>query len=146
MTSPSINRIALFFGYLWILPVTISGLFWCKLNGATLIKVDGNGVFVFLAKPNGRYAKWFTANGMAATTTGTCIIFADPIVLDDDSMLIHEYTHVYQSLVLGIFWILLYVSNSAVLWLMKKDDYRGNWFEKQAYRSQDVGRSLWLWE
>ena len=50
----------------------------------------------------------------------------------------HEWVHVRQYEIFGPFFLPFYFGCSAALWLMGKDPYRDNPFEKQAYSIASV--------
>lgn len=121
-------------GYLWALPLTLLGLFLGTLTLLTGGRVQiVRGVIEFW----GGVMKWFLkhhllAKGAAAMTLGH-VIFGQ--ARDDlDFARDHEHVHVRQFCRWGIFMAPVYLGCSLYLWLVGKNPYLDNPFEKDAYR------------
>jgi hypothetical protein len=78
--------------------------------------------------------------GILAMTLGHTIIGQDPEGLRLARE--HEQVHVRQYERWGPFFIPVYLGCSFLLWFQKKDVYRDNPFEVEAYRIADPHRSI----
>mgnify|MGYP001584455576 CR=1 FL=1 len=131
--------------YIWLAPITLPMVLFNFFVGNKLIKVE-KGIFYFYSPKATLYSWWFKTFKFAAITQGAVITMLDKEYINSKRLIIHENTHVLQELTLGMSFPIVYVLNSIVVWLMGKDLYYDNWFEKQAFRSEKTGRSLELWE
>ncbi len=122
--------------YVWVLPNSILGLFVgvlglasggrCQIHRGCL-EFSG-GLVTWLLKRLG-------GAGVLAMTLGHTIIGQDEKGLANARD--HEQVHVRQYELWGPLFLPAYLGCSAYLWLRKKDCYRGNPFEVQAYGIAD---------
>ena len=136
-----ISRIALqVWFYLWVFPNSLVGLTVGLLGVLTGGKANWKrGCLEF----HGGLVTWALKRlggaGVLAMTLGHTIIGQTPqgLAIARD----HEHVHVRQYQRWGPFFIPAYLSCSAWLWFQKKDIYRGNPFEVEAYRIADPANS-----
>lgn len=125
-------------GYLWALPLTLLGLFLGTLTLLTGGRVQiVRGVIEYW----GGIMKWFLqhhllAKGAAAMTLGH-VIFGQTRA-DLDFARDHEHVHVRQFSRWGIFMAPACLGCSLYLWLVGKNPYFDNPFEKEAYGTSRV--------
>ena len=122
--------------YIWVLPTSILGLsigFLALISGGRC-RVE-RGCFEF----SGGLVTWLLSrlggHGVLAMTLGHTIIGQNEKGLATARD--HEQVHVRQNERWGPFFLPAYLGCSAALWLLKKDFYRGNPFEVEAYRIAD---------
>ncbi len=140
MTSSSRNKTVRILLYIWVLPNSLIGL------SVGLIGVMSGGGFQFRQGCLEFYGGFVTVmlkriglgQGVLAMTLGHTIIGQDQAGLDLARD--HEQVHVAQYERWGPIFIPAYLSCSAYLWLLKKDAYRDNPFEVEAYRLADPRR------
>jgi len=130
-----IRRALRFLVYLWVLPTTLVGVPFLitALRDGEIRRVDGvleihGGVTSFFLK---RVAGLIIRGGASAMTLGHIVIGLDPFALDRTRR--HERVHVRQCEILGPFFLPAYLLSSLVLVLMRRDPYRQNPFERQAF-------------
>jgi hypothetical protein len=121
--------------YLWASPATLVGLVAalpCLLAGARCRAVEGTlefsggGLAALLAHaPRGMR--------FAAITLGHVIIGLDATCLDNCRA--HEQVHVRQYERWGVLFFPLYLGSSAWAWMRRRDPYRDNVFEREAFRA-----------
>ena len=75
-------------------------------------------------------------SGIIAMTIGHTILGQSPAALDISRD--HEHVHVQQYERWGPFFLPAYFGCSLYMWLNKKDPYRDNPFEIEAYRIADI--------
>jgi hypothetical protein len=124
-----------FLRYLWASPATLAGLVAalpCVLAGARCRVVDGALEFAggALMRLVGRAP---TALRFAAITLGHVIIGLDSRGLDNCRA--HEHVHVRQYERWGVLFFPLYLASSAWQWARRRDPYRDNVFEREAFRA-----------
>lgn len=103
-----------------------------------------DGAFIFLAESGTALKSWLgDASGCAF---GAVVVIPSVLTLKDEVTMLHELTHVRQSMWLGPFMDPLYRCSTKLAMWRNKDGHYGNWFEKQAYRAEKAGRILNLWE
>lgn len=89
---------------------------------------------------HGGCVKWIlahTGKGVIAMTLGHAILGQAPIALD--LVRDHEQVHVRQYERWGPFFIPVYLAISMWLWIIRRDPYRDNPFEIEAYDLSDPG-------
>ena len=74
-----------------------------------------------------------------AMTLGHTILGQSQAALDVSRA--HEHVHVKQYERLGPFFIPAYLAASVWAWIRRKDPYRDNIFEVEAYRKQPIERT-----
>ena len=137
MTLASRNPLLSGLLYLWTLPNSLIGLMAGTLGLLTGGKCQRKrGCLEFY----GGVVKWIlmrlgSHGGVLAMTLGHTIMGQDQdgLALTRD----HEHVHVRQYERWGPFFLPAYLGCSAWLWLRKKDCYRDNPFEVEAYRIAD---------
>jgi hypothetical protein len=133
-------------GAIWALPNTILGLLLglpALLFGARLRISDG--ALVFLRYPWGPGSALTLGNTMLcthATLDGACRSYAERFGLSPPGgahyrLGDHERAHVYQAMVLGIFFLPLYFMCGGIS--------AHNCFEQAADRYAETGRGWWPW-
>ncbi|HEX8324718.1 MAG TPA: hypothetical protein VF595_12495 [Tepidisphaeraceae bacterium] len=120
--------------YAWAGPTTLVGLAAVGLSlltGGRAAVVDG------VLEAHGGFARFalrrltLLPNGAAALTLGHVVLGQDVASLDSTRS--HERVHVRQCERWGPLFLPAYLGASAVLWLMRRDAYRDNPFEREAY-------------
>jgi hypothetical protein len=125
----------------WTLPNTMLGLGVGVVGlcfGSQCQRVDGCLEF------HGGLVRWllergFLANGIMALTLGHTILGQSAEALDFARD--HEHVHVRQYERWGPFFLPAYLGCSFVLWLRRRDAYRENPFEVEAYAVADLQES-----
>lgn len=134
---PNLRTIA---RYAWASPTTLIGLavvVATRATGGRARVVDG------VLEAHGGAATWLLKravpleNGASAMTLGHVVIGRDPAALDDTR--VHERVHVRQCERWGPFFVPAYFAASAVAFLKRRDPYRDNRFEREAYGSASHG-------
>jgi hypothetical protein len=98
---------------IWASPMTLLGLVLIYLDGGRrLRRVAPIGVFEYLAEPVGSFYWFFTRYGFGAITLGGVIIYKSNQSASDSQL--HEFVHVRQTQLLGIFFPVAY--GLASLW------------------------------
>jgi len=121
--------------YLWASPATLVGVVAalpCVLCGARLRVMEGalevsGGALARLA------ARAPAPVRFAAITLGHVIIGLDAACLDNCRA--HEQVHVRQYERWGVLFFPLYLGSSAWQWMRRRDPYRDNVFEREAFRA-----------
>jgi hypothetical protein len=123
--------------YVWAGPTTLLGLVVVTLAVVTGGRVraetgvlECSGGFATFALRRLTLLK----GGAAAMTLGHVVIGQNQDYLDRTRS--HERVHVRQCERWGPFFIPAYVGTSLVLWLMRKDAYYDNFFEREAYAKE----------
>jgi len=120
--------------YSWASPTTLVGMFVVAL---TLLTRGRCQIIDGVLETHGGFAtfalKHFTLlkNGAAAMTLGHVVLGQSEQLLAQTRA--HERVHVRQCERWGPLFIPAYVGTSVVLWLMRRDAYRDNFFEREAY-------------
>ena len=127
---------------LWTLPTTSVGLFVggiCLPFGARWQYVDG------VLECHGGAVAWLLENATLLEGGALAITFGDVVLGRDKASLDltreHERVHVRQCHRWGPFFIPAYLAASAIAWMKKRDGYRGNVFEVEAYAISDARRN-----
>lgn len=123
--------------YLWASPTTLSGLLLAVVTGARLSWRDG---IVEAYGPG--VALWFDIvaprRGILAMTLGHVVLGRDQAALDATRD--HERVHVHQCERWGAAFVPAYLAASAYAWLCGGDAYYDNVFEREAWRTDPIGR------
>lgn len=123
--------------YLWASPTTLIGLVVvaiARLTGGRAGVVDG------VLEAHGGFATWLLRRlvplpgGASAMTLGHVVIGVDALALDLTRD--HERVHVRQCERWGPLFVPAYFAASLVALLKRRDPYRDNRFEREAYGSQ----------
>jgi hypothetical protein len=121
-------------GYLWALPNSVLGLaigVVCVLRGGRLQMRAG--CIEFFGAPVARLLRWTPLGARTvALTLGHVILGQSAERLDAARE--HEHVHVGQYERWGPFFLFAYLGCSAWLWLLGRDPYRDNPFERIAYQ------------
>lgn len=128
-------------GMLWAMPYTLLGLMLGLAGLATGGKARIRGKTIEF---HGGFVRWFVAHQPPgeftnAMTLGHTILGQTPASLDFARE--HELVHVAQYERWGPLFGPAYLGASVVLWLMGKDAYRDNPFEREAYAADERRRS-----
>ena len=118
--------------YLWASPNTLLGIAVGLLLGGRFRWVDG------VVEIHGRGVAWLLARMVvpaAAMTVGHVVLGRTPELLQDTRK--HERVHVRQYERWGLFFLPAYLGISAWLYLRRRDGYRENPFEIEAYAVDD---------
>ena len=122
--------------YLWASPNTLIGLIatalaLCTGGRARIVAgvIEVHGGFATFALRRLTLLK----NGAAALTLGHVVLGQDQASLDFTRR--HERVHVRQYERWGPFFLPAYLGVSTALWVMGRDAYRDNLFEREAYAS-----------
>lgn len=124
-----------FLRYLWASPATLVGLVValpCLAAGARGRVVDG----VLEISGGGLVRRLQGAPGLlrfAAITLGHVIVGLDAACLANCRA--HEHVHVRQYERWGVLFFPLYLGSSAWQWMRRRDPYRDNVFEREAFRA-----------
>ena len=128
------------FSYFWAAPTTAFGIVIVGFTAATggtvyvlggIIEAHGGFATTFL-----RYVTGLALRGGAgAMTLGHVVIGRDQDCLDRTRA--HERIHVKQCEKWGPLFIPAYLIASAWAWLLGKDAYRANRFEREAFRAEE---------
>ena len=122
-----------FLRYLWAAPATLVGVGLAALAcvfGATgriregVLEVAG-GLLAVLARSAPRSIRFL------AITFGHVVLGLSHEVLEEERA--HEHVHVRQYEKWGAFFFPLYLASSAFQMALRRDPYRQNWFERQAF-------------
>jgi len=141
MTSEIRNPLLAFLAYLWVLPNSLFGVFVGLVGLITGGKSQiRRGCIEFY----GGFVTWLLrrlgpgGGGVLAMTLGHTIIGQDAqgLAIARD----HEHVHVRQYQCWGPLFIPAYLLCSGWVWLQKKDAYRDNPFEVEAYRIADPSK------
>lgn len=139
MTSASSSGLFRIVQYIWVSPNSLIGIsvgligmlgggkYQCRRG---CLEFWGGGVTWLLKRLGGR--------GVLAMTLGHVIIGQNPQGLETARD--HEHVHVRQYERWGPLFIPAYLGCSAFLWMRKKNAYRDNPFEVEAYRIADPHR------
>ncbi|CAN5387619.1 hypothetical protein BH10PLA1_BH10PLA1_03710 [soil metagenome] len=123
--------------YLWTSPTSLPGLLLLiptLCTGGVFRVVDG------VLEVSGGFAAWFLKHctllkgGASAMTLGHVVIARDETTHDRTRS--HERIHVKQAERWGPFFLPAYAIASLVALLKGESAYRGNCFEKEAYRNE----------
>jgi hypothetical protein len=126
---------------IWVLPNSLIGLTIGLLGLITNGKVQlRRGCLEFHGGWVTKILNRLPPGGVLAMTLGHTIIGqnADGLAIARD----HEHIHVRQYERWGPFFIPAYLICSAVLWFQKKDSYRDNPFEIEAYAKADPSKPI----
>lgn len=120
--------------YVWAGPYSLVGL---GLGCVGLLTGGRARVRGSVLEFHGGFVRWFVAHlptGAAtlALTLGHVILGQTPSALDAAHA--HELVHVRQFERWGPFMGVAYLGTSLILWLVRRDPYRDNPFEREAYR------------
>lgn len=123
-------------GYIWALPVTIAGLFMAVVVYRCTSYKWIEGVLTCVSPG----PMWGNPDGQ---TLGWISMYSSEAERDTPYMRVHEFTHVWQCFVLGIFWAILYGLFFFFVWCGQSfgpwyNAYRANPFEDQAYNNEDA--------
>lgn len=128
----------------YVLPLVIFGQirFWAWYRGSIAVPVfvtkDDDSWWVRL------WRDWFGWGGPWV------IILKNAARANVARSLVHEFQHVLDQAIFGVFFYPLYVMISVVLWIFYKDKhaYLDNWFERRARKAAgqrvDIPRSQWM--
>ncbi|HTW94410.1 MAG TPA: hypothetical protein VMD30_06445 [Tepidisphaeraceae bacterium] len=139
-----IHRIARSLLYLWALPTTLASvpfLLTATFDGQ-IRSVDG------VLEIHGRFTSFFLSRivgltlsgGAKAMTLGHVVLGLNQSALDQTRR--HERVHVRQCEIFGPFFLPAYLLSSLLLLLMRRDPYRQNPFERQAFAVEDASNKL----
>ena len=127
---------------LWTLPTTSVGLLVgtvCTPFGARWQYVEG------VLECHGGGVSWLLENATLLEGGALAITFGDVVLGRDKASLDltrdHERVHVRQCHRWGPFFIPAYLTASGIAWLKKRDGYRGNIFEVEAYAVSGARRN-----
>lgn len=123
---------------LWAAPWTLLGLgcgLLAWLGGASLQRHGGA-----IEVTGGRFGHWLAARPGAccAITLGHVILATDAATLA--TFRLHEQVHVRQYERWGPLFVPAYLVAGAWAWLCRRDAYRDNAFEREAYATQGCAR------
>ena len=133
-------RLTRLFAYAWAAPTTSIGLIATAaslLTGGQASSVDG------VLEVHGGFATFALRRltplqgGAAAMTLGHVVIGQDAACLASTRR--HERVHVRQCERWGPLFLPAYLGTSAVLWVMRRDAYYDNFFEREAYDADRPG-------
>lgn len=122
-------------GYLWALPLTLTGLLAPVLCGAALPKKLEGGALLCVALPGGLCEAFFRKTGAAAFTWGGVIVLASEGLLQNARLLDHEQRHFWQARILGPLMPLAYAAAALLAVADGGHWYRDNWFENDARKA-----------
>jgi hypothetical protein len=135
MRAGLMHRMSRGLRYLWASPNTLIGLFFAGLawsSGGSIALVRG------VLEVHGGFATTFLRRGLPLIGSGAAMTLGHVILGQNleclESCREHEHVHVEQYERWGPFFLPLYAAASLFLWLTGGDPYRGNPFEKEAYR------------
>ncbi len=121
-------------GWIWAIPTTLLGLLLAIVGHTVFYKIRPGGVFQFVAI-DGPWGWFFRRFGMGAITIGACMI--SRLESKDDAIMIrHERQHTIQCFWLGPFFVPVYYLLCLWALALRRDPYRGNPLEIQAYAAQ----------
>jgi hypothetical protein len=124
----------------WALPWTMVGLavgFFGVLTGGGMSR-RGRVLEFWGGWPAQALARLpFVTGGARAITLGHTILGRSKS--DLDGCRTHEFVHVRQYERWGLLFVPAYLSASLALWLIHRDPYRDNPFERQAFADSDPG-------
>ncbi len=115
--------------YLWALPNVLIGLLILLYAGPMLWKWHSGALVVYVKRLPG--GKW-----VEGQTHGWLVLLKDP---GNPSLRVHEFVHVKQQLLLGVFFYLWYGAEYVahrMRGLKHSEAYRAIYFERVAYRVQ----------
>ncbi|MGN6726954.1 MAG: hypothetical protein ACTHLZ_13625 [Tepidisphaeraceae bacterium] len=128
--------------YAWASPNTLLGL----MPAALAVSTGGRGrVVAGVLEVHGGFATFalrrltLLPGGAAAMTLGHVVLGTDQQSLDRTRR--HERVHVRQYERWGPLFLPTYLAASAVLWLQRRDAYRENFFEREAYSDRPADPS-----
>ena len=129
------------FRYLWVAPVTLPALGLVALGCATggkarvvagIIEATGGLISPVLR----RGSPW--VGSIAAITLGHVILGQNRACLEESRL--HEHVHIRQYERWGALMPVLYLGASFWLWIRRRDPYRDNPFEVEAYADDEARR------
>lgn len=123
-------------GFLWSLPLTLSGCLVVACGGARFFRREGPyRAWFFLACSGGLLSRFFSRFPFSGFTWGAIVVASTVDYADMLLFQVHESRHVQQGFCLGLFLPLLYVASSLWEYLHGHHFYRDNWFERDAKRA-----------
>ena len=116
---------------IWALPCSLVGLVLALAMVAARAQARVmDGVFEVVLRPAGGALRWLPFR---------CITFGHVILAIDGAELerlrAHEQVHVRQYERWGVLFFPLYLGSSAWQWIRRRDPYRDNVFEREAFRA-----------
>jgi len=120
--------------YAWASPTTLFGL---AIVALTLVTGGRCKLVEGVLETHGGFATFalrhltLLKHGASAMTLGHVVLGQTERMLEQTRA--HERVHVRQCERWGPLFIPAYVGTSVILWLMRRDAYRDNFFEREAY-------------
>lgn len=147
------KRLFLIIGFIWVLPLSV--LVWFCLGLLKLFGQIDNVVFdesdysfIWLLKEDSFVQK--LAQGWFGCTLGSNLILVeDTYDIGIGSKFKHEKIHLKQYYIFGVFFLIVYIVNSAWLYLFNKDKhcYYDNfleiWARKESGQNVEISRDKW---
>jgi len=152
-TSPLLKQLFVTIGFIWVLPLSILAwicLYLLKIMGqVNNVVVDQSDCsFIWLIQENSFLHKiskgWF-----GCTLGNNLVLVEDTYEIGKGSKFLHEKIHLKQYYIFGVFFLLVYICNSAWLYCFNKDKhcYYDNflevWARKEAGQKVEIPKSEW---